>query len=68
MTDKITLKAAIVNSGITQDSLAKHIGITRQALWYRVKNYKKMRSKDLVEFCQLINFDINNLDFEERQC
>ena len=66
--DKITLKAAIVNSGITQDSLAKEIGITRQALWYRVKNYKKMRSKDLVEFCHLINFDINNLDFEERQC
>ena len=68
MDKKITLKAAIVNSGITQDSLAKEIGITRQALWYRVKNYKKMRSKDLVEFCQLINFDINNLDFEERQC
>lgn len=68
MDKKITLKAAIVNSGITQDSLAKEIGITRQALWYRVKNYKNMRSKDLVQFCQLIHFDINNLDFEERQC
>lgn len=68
MTDKITLKAAIVNSGITQDSLAKQICITRQALCYRIKKYKKMRSKDLMELCRIINFDINNLDFEERQC
>lgn len=68
MDNKITLKAAVVNSGITQDELAKQFGITRQALWYRVKNYKKMRSKDLVKFCQIIKFDINNLDFGEREC
>lgn len=68
MSDKITLKAAVVNSGITQDELAKEFGVTRQAIWSRIKNYKTMRAKDLVKFCKIINFDINNLDFDEREC
>lgn len=68
MSNKITLKAAVVNSGITQDELAKEFGVTRQAIWLRIKNYKKMRAKDLIRFCQIINFDINNLDFGEKEC
>lgn len=68
MVDKITLKAAVVNSGISQDELAKQFGVTRQAIWMRIKNYKKMRARDLVKFCRIINFDINNLDFGEREC
>ena len=68
MYNKITLKAAVVNSGVSQDFLAKEFGVTRQAIWLKIKNYKKMRARDLVKFCELINFDINNLDFEERQC
>ena len=68
MSAKITLKAAVVNSGISRDQLAKEFGITRQAVWVRIKNYKKMRICDLVKFCKIIHFDINNLDLEEREC
>ena len=68
MNTKITLKAAVVNSGISQDTLAKEFGVTRQAIWSRLKNYKTMRASDLIKFCKIINFDINNLDFDEREC
>lgn len=68
MSVKITLRAAVINSGISQDELAKHFGVTRQAVWARIKNYKKMRICDLVKFCKIIHFDINNLDLEEKEC
>lgn len=67
MTDKITLKAAVVNSGVSQETLAREFGVTRQAIWCRIKNYKKMRSQDLAKFCKIINFDINGLDLEENK-
>ena len=67
MNTKITLQAAIVNSGISMSELAQHFGVTRQAIWYRIKNYRKMRSKDLASYCKIINFDINGLDLEERK-
>jgi len=67
MNSKITLKAAVVNSGISMSELAQHFGVTRQAIWYRIKNYKKMRSKDLAAYCKIIDFDINGLDLEERK-
>jgi len=67
MSTKITLQAAVVNSGISMSELAQHFGVTRQAIWYRIKNYKKMRSKDLAAYCKIIDFDINGLDLEERK-
>lgn len=67
MSTKITLQAAVVNSGISMSELAQHFGVTRQAIWYRIKNYRKMRSKDLAAYCKIINFDINGLDLEERK-
>lgn len=65
--DKISLKAAVVNSGITQEHLAKTFGVTRQAIWLRIKNYKNMKAKDLAKFCKIIHFDINGLDLEEKE-
>lgn len=67
MSTKITLQAAVVNSGISMSELAQHFGVTRQAIWYRIKNYRKMRSKDLAAYCKIIDFDINGLDLEERK-
>ena len=67
MNTKISLQAAVVNSGISMADLAQHFGVTRQAIWYRIKNYKKMRSKDLAAYCKIIDFDINGLDLEERK-
>ena len=67
MNTKISLQAAVVNSGISMAELAQHFGVTRQAIWYRIKNYKKMRSKDLAAYCKIIDFDINGLDLEERK-
>ena len=67
MTDKISLKAAIVNSVVSQEHLAKAFGVTRQAICLRIKNYKSMRAKDLAKFCEIIHFDINGLDLEEKQ-
>jgi transcriptional regulator with XRE-family HTH domain len=67
MTNKISLKAAIVNSGVSQEQLAKAFGVTRQAIWLRIKNYKRIRAKDLAKFCEIIHFDINGLDLEEKQ-
>lgn len=62
---KITLKAAIINSGYTLERLANELGITRQAVWIKVKNYKKMRAEDLAKICKIINFDITLIDLEE---
>lgn len=67
MTNKISLKAAIVNSGVSQEQLAKAFGVTRQAIWLRIKNYKRIRANDLAKFCEIINFDINGLDLEEKE-
>lgn len=67
MTDKISLKAAIVNSGVSQEHIAKAFGVTRQAICLRIKNYKRIRAKDLAKFCKIIHFDINGLDLEEKQ-
>jgi len=66
MTNKISLRAAIVNSGITIEKLSQIFGVTRQAIWLRVKNYKKMKAQDLAKFCEIIHFDINDLDLEEK--
>lgn len=65
--DRISLKEAVVNSGITQEHIAKAFGVTRQAIWFRIKNYKKMKAKDLAKFCKIIHFDINCLDLEEKE-
>ena len=65
MTVKISLKAAVVNSGVSQEDIANSFGVTRQAIWMRIKNYKNMKAKDLVKLCEIIHFDINNLDFGE---
>ena len=67
MTDKISLKAAIVNSGVSQEHLAKAFGVTRQSICLRIKNYKSMRAKDLAKFCKIIHFDITGLDLEENK-
>lgn len=67
MTDKISLKSAIVNSGVSQEHIAKAFGVTRQAICLRIKNYKRIRAKDLAKFCKIIHFDINGLDLEEKQ-
>lgn len=67
MTDKISLKAAIVNSGVSQEHIAKAFGVTRQAICLRIKNYKRIRAKDLAKFCKIIHFDINGLDLEENK-
>lgn len=67
MTKKISLKEAIVNSGVTQEHIAKKFGVTRQAIFVRIKNYKKMKAEDLAKFCEIIHFDINGLDLEENK-
>lgn len=63
---KISLKAAVADSGMTQADLAKQMGVTRQAIWLRIKNYRTMRAKDLIKFCKIIKFNINNLDFGDQ--
>ena len=67
MTEKLTLREAIKKSGVSQEHIAKAFGVTRQAICLRIKNYKRIRAKDLAKFCEIIHFDINGLDLEEKQ-
>lgn len=64
MTGKISLKAAIVNSGVSQKYIAQELNLTTQGICQKIKRYKVMRAKDLAKICKIIHFDMNDLDFD----
>lgn len=62
MASKITLRAARVNSGLTQDDIAAKLGVARSVvnLWETGK--RPMRPAYLFAYCYITGFDESDID------
>ena len=60
---RITLKAARVNVGLTQESLAKMMGVHRQTISTWEDNPSIMQIKDAKKLCDILGITIDQLIF-----
>lgn len=49
--DKITMRAARVNAGMTQQELADKMGISKRTLYDWEKGKRKIKKANLIQFC-----------------
>ena len=63
---KITLKAARVNAGLTQDQLADKMNVSRQSVYDWESGKREMRTAYLYLFCQVTGFSEDDILLPER--
>jgi DNA-binding XRE family transcriptional regulator len=61
MAQRITMAAARVNAGLTQEELAAQLGVTRQtyASWEAGK--AEMKTAYFIAFCQIVGFNSDDI-------
>lgn len=60
MTDTNKLKAKIMESGLTQEKVAKMLGISCQSLSYKINNKIDFKATEINNLCRIL--DISNKD------
>ena len=63
MVDKITLRAARVNAGLSQEEMANKLGIHRQTLAYFEKEPEKMSIEMAKNVCRILDVNIDQIFF-----
>ena len=63
---KITLKAARVNAGLTQDKAARALGRTKQTIVNLEAGTTEIKYKDLIKLCDLYQMPIEFLKVPEK--
>ena len=63
MEEKITVKAARINAGLTQESVAKSLGIHPQTYMKFEQHPEKMTVKMANEFAEIVNRSIETIYF-----
>ena len=63
---KITLEAARVNTGLTQEQLAEKMGVSRQSVIDWENGKREMRTPYLDLFCQLTGFSEDDILLPKR--
>lgn len=58
---KITLEAARVNTGLTQEQLAEKMGVSRQSVFDWENGKREMRTAYLYLFCQITGFSEDDI-------
>lgn len=61
--EKITLKAARVNAGLSQEELADKLGVHRQTIANFEREPEKISIKIAVELCDILGIGINEIFF-----
>lgn len=64
MVDKLTLKAARVNAGLTQEELAKKANVSRNTVSTWENEPSSMKIKDAELVCTILNVPINYIFFK----
>ena len=60
---KMTLKAARVNTGLTQKEAAQKLGISNKTLWNWENGLSSPRAKQTEGICKLYGISYDNLNF-----
>ena len=58
---KITLAAARVNKGMTQEQMAEAMGVSRQTVNDWENGKREMRTPYVYLFCQITGFSVNDI-------
>lgn len=58
---KITLEAARVNKGLTQEQLAEKMGVSRQTVFDWENGKREMRTPYVYLFCQITGFSEDDI-------
>ena len=58
---KITLAAARVSAGFTQEQLAEKMGVTRKTLWKWENGKTRSKPAYLFTFCGLTGFSVDDI-------
>lgn len=59
--NKLTLKAARVNAGYTQDQIAETLGVSRSTIIKWESGKSKMRAAFLLAFCSVTHTDVDDI-------
>lgn len=60
---KMTLEAARVNAGFTQEQVASMIGVRKETVSNWEKDIKKIKLGSFLQLCKIYNVDVNNIFF-----
>lgn len=60
---KLTLKAARINAGYTQDRAAKALGVSVSSIQNWELNRVSPRLKEYVQMCKLYSVSLDDIDF-----
>ena len=64
--EKISLRAARVAAGLTQEEMAKKIGVTRSWLQKMESGKKKIKLAYVLAWCNVTGFDEENIILPEK--
>lgn len=51
------LNKKIYSSGLKIEFIANFIGISRQALWGKIKNKTSFKQEEIIKLCDILNID-----------
>lgn len=63
MSKRITLAAARVNAGLSQEELAKKLGVSRMLVWQWENGKAPMKPAYLIAFCAITGFTESDIFF-----
>ena len=61
MSKRITLAAARVNAGLSQEELAKKLGVSRMLVWQWENGKAPMKPAYLIAFCAITGFSESDI-------
>lgn len=65
MSKRITLAAARVNAGLSQEELAKKLGVSRMLVWQWENGKVPMKPAYLIAFCTITGFSESDIFLPE---
>lgn len=63
-TPKITLKAARVNAGFTQEEVAEKLGVSARQIWIWEKSPGDIKQKYIKQLAEMYQYPKDLIDFE----
>lgn len=64
MTNTLRLKAAIIESGYTQEQIAKMLGISNTTFNYKINNKREFKASEIQQLVKILNLqDVNGIFF-----
>lgn len=66
MTNTLKLKAAITESGFTQEQIAEQLGMTVATFNYKVNNKSEFKASEIKKLCEVLHItEVNAIFFAE---